>query len=735
MKTRLLLTTGIILAMAGSGVGQPIITNQPQNQTTAVGTSANFTVGASGTEPLAYQWQQALDLYNFADRPGETNSTFAITHVSLDDDGNYRVIITNLDGAVTSSVAQLFVVSPPSISVSGQPTNWPSVSLGASVANRISAGGRLLTYQWRLDGQPLPAQTRYSISLTNLQVTDEGTYDVVVTNIAGSITSTGRLLVLDRTFTKIMTNALVTEKAHWHCADWGDYDNDGYPDLFVHQVSPSPGDLLFRNNRDGTFTRNSLPFYTLGEGVWGCAWGDYDNDGHLDLFLANGEGQNVLFHNRGNATFERLLTGPGAGNYISTSGAWGDYDRDGFLDLLVINSRTGLNPGTNLLYRNLGDGTFTKLTPGATGDLLKGTAQWMLASWVDYDDDGWLDAFTTVWIGSKPYLYRNLGDGTFTRITNNVLVSTSLSSLAFAWADYDNDGRLDVFLGMDAAHPNALFHNEGGGAFKRMTAAEVGPVTTDSTAFGGVAWGDYDNDGFQDLFVAGGWQLTVGQYIIATNFLYHNNGDGTFSRIRLGSPANEVGNAMGAYWVDYDRDGFLDLFVQNHTEALCLYRNNGTTNNWIEVNCVGSSSPRFGTGAKVRAKATVNGQPMWQLRLIDAGGTCWGGQSFVAHFGLGDATNVDVLRIEWPSGIVQELTNVAAKQHLTVTEPMRLQTTQPGDLQIQCWKGMCCAIECSSDLLNWAPAASTTNLTGKLQWTDPAPNSQSRRFYRAVTTP
>ena len=137
----------------------------------------------------------------------------------------------------------------------------------------------------------------------------------------------------------------------------------------------------------------------------------------------------------------------------------------------------------------------------------------------------------------------------------------------------------------------------------------------------------------------------------------------------------------------------------------------------------------------MRAKATIRGQPLWQLRLIDAGGTCWGGQSFTAHFGLGDATNVDVLRIEWTSGIVQELTNVPVKQYLTVTEPTRLQMAQPGQLQIQCWKGMSCSIEGSSNLVNWTPltTVTNTNLAGKLRWTDPAAGTQSTRFYRTVT--
>jgi hypothetical protein len=194
---------------------------------------------------------------------------------------------------------------------------------------------------------------------------------------------------------------------------------------------------------------------------------------------------------------------------------------------------------------------------------------------------------------------------------------------------------------------------------------------------------------------------------------------------------------MGTYWVDYDRDGFLDLFVQDEGSLGFvpnrLYRNNGNANNWLTVNCVGTSSPRFGTGARVHAKATIRGKEMWQLRLIDFGGTGWGGQSFEAHFGLGDATVVDTLRIEWPSGIVQELHDVAVKQILTVTEPPRLEMTQAGAFTLRCWKGQSFGIENSTDLRQWQPLSTLTNLTGTLECSDSTATQHAVRFYRAVT--
>jgi hypothetical protein len=185
-----------------------------------------------------------------------------------------------------------------------------------------------------------------------------------------------------------------------------------------------------------------------------------------------------------------------------------------------------------------------------------------------------------------------------------------------------------------------------------------------------------------------------------------------------------------------DNDGFLDLATFKHplpdNSPARYYRNNGNSNTWLNVKCVGTVSPRSAAGTKVRVRATIHGQPMWQLRVIDLGGFVMG-QNVTAHFGLGDATHVDVLRIEWTSGIVQELTNVAVQRYLTVTEPSKLEMPRPGELRLQCWKGMTYTIEGSSDLATWTSLISLTNLnlTGGLQWSDPGAATQSARFYRA----
>lgn len=619
------------------------------------------------------------------------------------------------------------------------PTNQ-FVSIGATAQFQVSASGTApLSYQWRHDSSEVVGATKATLSLTNVQVPDAGNYAVVVSNLAGTATSQPAVLDVDPAFTKITTGALVTDVGKWYGSAWADYDGDGYPDLFIHQAEPVIKDSIYHNNGDGTFSRLTTPIpqgLTPAMGSLGAAWGDYDQDGKLDLFLANGQGQNVLLRNRGNGTFQRVVSGPGTEGAFSGSASWGDYDRDGYQDLFVANGGILWQTAINYFYRNRGDGTFSKLTGSQVGSWLNESAPWEYGSWVDYDDDGWPDLM----VAQPPVrLYRNLGNGRFVSITTNAIVAEALSGVqwyGFAWGDYDNDGRLDLFAGLDGTRANLLYHNQGAGVFKKMTAAEVGSLASDKGLMsGGVTWGDYDNDGFLDLFVANGWYSANGASR-GQCFFYHNNGDGTFTRVTTGSPANELGEWLTAQWVDYDRDGFLDLHVGQHGSLSAapsrLYHNNGNSNNWVCVKCVGTASPRDGTGAKVRAKATIRGKEVWQLRVINSGGTCLGGQSLMGHFGLGDATKVDVLRIEWTSGTVQELYNVPVKQYLTVTEPARLEMSQPGELNIQCWTGMACRVESSPDLSVWTPQATLTNLTGKLQWTDTNAPANNARFYRVV---
>jgi hypothetical protein len=271
-----------------------------------------------------------------------------------------------------------------------------------------------------------------------------------------------------------------------------------------------------------------------------------------------------------------------------------------------------------------------------------------------------------------------------------------------------------------------------------------GPIVNDPGQFVGCAWADFNNHGFLDLFVC--------NYGInghpGTNVFYRNNGDGTFTKISQGDPVQDADWHIYAGAGDYDNDGFLDLFVgvfanNNFAQSQAtnlLYHNdgklNGNTNAWLEVKLVGTVANRSALGAKVRAHATIGGKTFWQLRELNGGGG-YGPEPLVAHFGLGDATNVDTLRIQWPSGTVQELTNVAPRQLLTITEPPRLHASITNGLpqfSLKGGRGFQYDIQASTDLQTWAPIATITitNLNGTAQIVDTNTPAFNRRFYRAA---
>jgi hypothetical protein len=402
-----------------------------------------------------------------------------------------------------------------------------------------------------------------------------------------------------------------------------------------------------------------------GGSSYGCAWGDYDNDGFIDLAVANAGGQNnFLYRNTGNGAFTRILTGPFVTDGLDSIGViWGDYDNDGFLDLF---SATFEPPRKDALYRNNGDGTFTQITTGPqSNDSGAGNS----AAWVDYDRDGWLDLFV-VNAPQNEFLYHNNADGTFIAITSGPLINSGRNSIASAWSDYDNDGWLDLFVTSTMGAPNQLYRNRGDGTFELDAAS---PLSMEGGASLGCAWGDYDNDGFLDLFVAnGGTNPDV--YGESDNYLYHNNGN---------------------------------------------------TNGWLLLKLIGSVSNRSAIGAKLRVKSRIGGKIIEQLREVSGSGQ----NDLRAHFGLGDAAKAETVRIEWPSGIVQEFRDVAAKQILRIVEPPMLAAISPGRVLVRGAKDVNYAIEVSSDLRAWAKSGV---MKGGAEFVDTEANQHPVRYYRAV---
>jgi hypothetical protein len=457
------------------------------------------------------------------------------------------------------------------------------------------------------------------------------------------------------------------------------------------------------------------------ESWYGCSWGDYDNDGFLDVYIPNYAGLNALYLNNGTGGFQRILN---AGSIVddlavAQSAPWGDYDNDGFLDLFVA---SGWQTSRVALCHNQGGNTFTRVT-----DPPLGTATWSsteMAMWGDYDNDGDLDlVFSDMGGGPRIKRYENLGQGVFTQIFDAVWDSF-LKGIVPTWGDFDNDGRLDLLW----SRPVSLIHQDGS---DQWTVAEVPNAMVAPYP----AVGDYDNDGDLDLFLCGGQSAAV------RNQIYQNNGDGSFAEITNVAPATFTGQTSSSAWGDYDNDGFLDLAVVPHySSTTLLYHNNGNSNHWISIKLNGTVANRAAIGAKVRVQASIFARRYWQMRELSAGNRAQG--DLRAHFGLGDATTVETLRIEWPSGIVQTLTNVPANQILTVVESQGYKGAPPklsgavktaGGVDLSFTEpepGARYILEASTNLVTWTKLLARTSAGGAGQFTDTNAVVHTKRYYR-----
>jgi hypothetical protein len=386
------------------------------------------------------------------------------------------------------------------------------------------------------------------------------------------------------------------------------------------------------------------------------------------------------------------------------------------------------------LFRNNGDGTFKKIIAAQVGPMLNDQLQSWYCFSADFNNDG-RQELSFGYMVSADYVsstWRYEADGTFVETTAIGIANRFAQRW---WGDYDNDGWLDAFC-TDWDGVTALFHNLGPGGFTNATAALnlVPPLSYFA------AWGDYDNDGWLDLFFTGPYWASA-----TNNGLFHNNRDGTFTQILSGSPVHDLGRRVTPSWIDYNNDGFLDLFIaagDTVAERNLLYRNNGNTNHWLKVKLDGRASNRSGIGARVRAQATINGQLISQMREISCENALVGQNGLLAHFGLGDATNVTTLRIEWPSGIVQELQNVATNQFLTVVErqgyggaPPQFSnvTNSAGGLQMSFTEPAAPAryvLEASTDLVSWTKLMARTSVGVTTNYTDAHATNYTQRLYR-----
>ncbi len=498
---------------------------------------------------------------------------------------------------------------------------------------------------------------------------------------------------------------------------WGDYNNDGWPDVFLvnlvgpmtltpEEVRRSPARCtLYRNNRDGTFTDVS------GEAgvdlrAWGMGaeWGDYDNDGWLDLVVST-YGENVLYRNNGDGRFSdrTRVAGLGGRRGFWSGVAWADFDKDGFLDLYVtgyveyshdtapaasqqydVENPASINPNSfppvrNLLYHNNRDGTFREIA--ATAGVLGDRGKSLEAAWADLDEDGWPDLYVANDVTDNQ-LFRNLGNGTFEDISHQARVADYRSAMGLALGDWDGDQDTDIFITHWIAQENALYSNlrnrlsgrRTGSAMEFMDEADrygLGQIALDFVGWGTFFF-DYDNDGKLDLFVANGhtFQRRDAPHLLApqTDQLFWNRGadEGFFNvSAASGEYFHTAYVGRGAAFADYDNDGDLDVLVVNHAGPAVLLRNDGgNRNRWLKVRLDGRRSNRTAVGARIRLVAGN----LTLVREVGAQASYLSQNDLTEHFGLGTIAEVDSLVVTWPSGIRQVLTRVASGKTLRLVE-------------------------------------------------------------------
>lgn len=472
----------------------------------------------------------------------------------------------------------------------------------------------------------------------------------------------------------------------------GDYDNDGWVDLFVTRTNAS--DLLYRN-QNGTFvdvTAAAFGTNPLDATTNGAAWGDIDNDGDLDLYVTTlGTTGHLLYVNQGDGAFVEAAAARGAAiggaelPVYGTSPAWGDYDRDGYLDLYVGEWRLPGGDGSagGRLLRNRGaaaPGHFVDVTAETNVALdlssgpLAGSSYSFTPRFADFDGDRWPDLAVTSDFGTSRLFWNEGASGHFSDGTASTGIATGLNDMGSAIGDVTGDGRPDWFITdiyrdpLPNSHPNGnrLFRNDGNRQFTDIT--DQAGVRDGDWGWGAVMF-DYDNDGDLDITMTNGF-IDGDQYLSDPMRLWENDGSGAFVEIGETAGVDDSGQGRGMLHFDYDRDGDLDLFVVNHGQSPVLLRNDAEAiGDFLRIKTIGRHSNRDGVGAVVTVTPDVANRGhalVWEI----SGGTNYLAQSeTTAHFGLGaGVVTVDEVKILWPSGLQQLLFDVPAGSELYVEE-------------------------------------------------------------------
>ena len=476
-----------------------------------------------------------------------------------------------------------------------------------------------------------------------------------------------------------------------------DFDNDGLLDIMTSTWDPSGSLKYYRNEGDGRFSERTEAAGLSGQlGGLNIVQADYDNDGWTDVLvmrggwlLSRGQMRMSLLRNNGDGAFSDVTREAGLAlpAYPSQSAAWGDYDNDGDLDLFSCSESMPESPEAGAaiifpsrLFRNNGDGTFTDVADAAGVTNLrycKGSA------WGDYDKDGDSDLYVSNYAGENR-LYRNNGDSTFTDVAPELGLTEPLESFPTWFWDYDNDGWLDIFvagyasdielvakdyLGIpnDGARPR-LYKNDGAGGFEDVT-ERVG-LDRVSQAMG-ANFGDMDSDGFHDIYLGTGFPAFDA---LAPNVAYRNNGGGSFSDVTFSAGLGHIQKGHGIAFGDLDRDGDQDIFMQvggfypSDGFLNALYVNPGNGNKWLSVKLIGVESNRSAIGARIKVTVLESGDRR-DIHVVVGSGGSFGASSLEQEIGLGAADTIESLEVYWPtSGIRRRLEDVPLNSALEIRE-------------------------------------------------------------------
>jgi hypothetical protein len=489
-----------------------------------------------------------------------------------------------------------------------------------------------------------------------------------------------------------------------------DYNNDGLLDIFftngaaipsLDKADPSFYNRLYRNNGDGTFTDVTDQAGVKGIGYsMGVAAGDFDNDGYVDLYIV-GVNRNQLLHNNGDGTFTDVtekasVAGvvPGMGKPWSVAAGWFDYNNDGLLDLLVINYLdyniadcklcsidgfpTYCAPGNfkgtpNILYRNNGDGTFTDIS--ASSHIGQYIGKGMGLAFADYDNDGFTDVFISN-DTSPNFLLHNNGDGTFKDVALELGVAYTpdggvVAGMGADFRDLNNDGLPDIFHTAMVGNTFPLYKNVGDHFDDVTEASGIAAISRRLTGYGTGAF-DFDNDGYKDLFIGNGAILDNEMKVLhrptfLPNSLFRNNGGLTFTDVSSTSGASFLSPKVhrGAAFGSFNNDGKIDIVVTAVNDKPQLLMNRTTNNNhWIILKLVGTKDNRDGLGTKVKITTAEGVQYNQATTAVGYSSS----SDKRVHFGLGHASVIDKIELSWPTGVKQVLTHVKADQVLTVVE-------------------------------------------------------------------